>query len=182
MEMHRLGARRARLLLGCADRHTWRVGTRALTEADHRELERFALMASFNPNAPLSEEASEMTHVRRWLDGWSPLELGVCWEEYGQVLGAAWARRVEPVLVRSVAGQPIPEVVIAVDPQRRRRGIGRALMEGLVACAEEAGEPALCLSVSDRNADALRLYERVGFVPVGDRRGHFITMVLDIED
>ncbi len=123
-----------------------------------------------------------MTHVRRWLDGWSAAEPGVCWEEDDRVLGAAWARRVEPVLVRSPTGEPIAEVVIAVDRDRRGQGIGRALMEGLVVSAEEAGEPALCLSVSDKNASAVRLYERVGFVPIGHRRTHLITMVLHLEE
>ena len=122
-----------------------------------------------------------MSHVRRWLDGWSPHELGVCWEEHDQVVGAAWARRVEPVLVRSALGQPLPEVLIAVDPARRGQGIGRTLMEALIICAEEAGEPGLCLSVSDQNASAVRLYERVGFVAIGESRTRLVTMVLDIE-
>lgn len=51
-------------------------------------------------------------------------------------------------------------------------------MEELVASADEAREPALCLSVSDENRDALRLYERIGFVPIGEGRSHLITMVL----
>ena len=83
-----------------------------------------------------------MTHVRRWLDDWTPHELGVCWEEHDQVVGAAWARRVEPVLVRSALGQPVPEVLIAVDPAHRGQGIGHTLMEALIICTEEAGEPA----------------------------------------
>ena len=123
-----------------------------------------------------------MAHVRRWLDGWGPLELGVCWEEHSRLVGAAWARRVEPVLVRSSLGQPVPEVLIAVDPPHRGQGIGRALMEALIICAEEAGEPGLCLSVSDRNASAVRLYERIGFVAIGDKPTGLVTMVLDFED
>lgn len=157
------------------------MGTRALTAGDERDLERFALMAAFAPDRPVPEGARAMTHVRRWLDGWSPHELGVCWEEHDQVAGAAWARRVEPVLVRSPLGHPVPEVLIAVDPARRRQGIGRALMEALVICTEEAGEPGLCLSVSDENEDAVRLYERVGFVAIGERRTRLVTMVLDLE-
>ena len=158
------------------------MGTRALTDSDKPELERFVLMAAFSPSAPIPESARAMTHVRRWLDGWSALEPGVCWEEYERVWGAAWARRVEPVLVRSRVGQAIPEVVIAVDSDRRGQGIGRALMEGLIVAAGEAGEPGLCLSVSGNNAVAVRLYERLGFVAIGAERTHLITMVLELED
>lgn len=122
-----------------------------------------------------------MTHLRRWLDDWSPLELGVCWEEHDQLVGAAWARRVEPVLVRAALGQAVPEVLIAVDPDRRGQGIGRTLMEALIICTEEAGEPGLCLSVSDQNTAAVRLYEGAGFVAIGSRTG-LVTLVLDLED
>ena len=71
---------------------------------------------------------------------------------------------------------------MAVESDRRGQGIGRALMEALIICTEEAGEPGLCLTVSDRNAAAVRLYERVGFVAVPSTRAGHITMVLDLED
>ena len=98
------------------------MGTRALTARDEQALERFAMMAAFAPQRALPEGATAMKHVRRWLDRWSPHELGVCWEEDDQVVGAAWARGVEPILVRSALGQPVPEVLIAVDPARADRG------------------------------------------------------------
>jgi len=158
------------------------VSTRVLIDRDEPELERFVLMAAFNPDAPIPAGARAMTHVRRWLDGWSALETGVCWEENDRLVGAAWARRVEPVLVKSPLGQPIPEVLIAVDPERRGQGIGRTLMEELVAFAEEACEPGLCLTVGEQNAVAVRFYERVGFVAIGDTRTPLITMVLELED
>ena len=153
-----------------------------MTDGDRLELERFVLMAALSPHAPIPAGARMMTHVRRWLDGWSALDPGVCWEEDDRLVGAAWARRVEPVLVTSASGQPIPEALIAVDPGRRRKGIGQTLMDGLAAAAEEAGEPGLCLSVSEKNASAFRLYERVGFVAIGGGQAPLITMVLDLED
>lgn len=103
-------------------------------------------------------------------------------EEHDKIVGAAWARRVEPILLRSALGTPVPEVVIAVDPNRRRQGIGRALMEALIVCAEEAGEPGLCLTVSDQNLSAVRLYERVGFIALGESQAGLVKMVLDLED
>ena len=123
-----------------------------------------------------------MLHVRRWLDGWSPREPGVCWEEHGQVVGAAWARRVEPVLARSPAGEPLREIVIAVDQDRRSQGIGAKLLEALIARAREAGEPGLCLSVSEHNADAVQLYERLGFVATGRGPSGLVSMARHFGD
>jgi hypothetical protein len=44
--------------------------------------------------------------------GWRD-ELGAAWEEDGVLWGMAWARCVEPVLVRDEAtGEALPEVII----------------------------------------------------------------------
>jgi ribosomal protein S18 acetylase RimI-like enzyme len=51
-----------------------------------------------------------------------------------------------------------------VDPGCRGRGVGRELLDAAVAFAE--GE--IRLSVTDGNDDARRLYERYGFVDIGE--------------
>ncbi len=55
-------------------------------------------------------------------------------------------------------------------------------MEALIICAEEAGEPGLCLTVSEENPSAVRLYERVGFIALGESRAGLVKMLLDLED
>jgi len=123
-----------------------------------------------------------MAHVRRWLDRWSPLEPGVCYEEGQRIVGAAWARKVEPVRARSVVGEPLREAVIAVEPDRRGHGIGARLIEALVARLREAGAPGVCVSVSERNVNAARLYERAGFVVTGRTATGLETMELRFDD
>jgi len=60
---------------------------------------------------------------------------------------------------------------VAVDPDRRRRGIGRALLEQLLA---EVGEHAsLTLEVRRTNIAAMKLYEDLGFRPAGIRRRYY---------
>lgn len=152
------------------------MGIRALTAGDEPELERSVLMAALH--RPLPEGARAMGHVRRWLDGWSPIEPGVCWEEHHQVVGAAWARRVEPGLVCSPSGEPLREVVTAVDPRRRGEGIGGKLIAALIARARETGEPGLCLSVSEQNPHAVRLYEGAGFTAIGRGPSGLVSMTL----
>ncbi|MEU4133413.1 GNAT family N-acetyltransferase [Streptomyces wuyuanensis] len=54
-----------------------------------------------------------------------------------------------------------------VRPERIGTGVGRALMDALLAQAEADGRPALLLWVLKENARARRFYEKAGFLPDG---------------
>ncbi len=54
-----------------------------------------------------------------------------------------------------------------VAPAARRRGLGRALTEGVVHWAAARGAPWVGLAVTDANAPARALYASLGFEPVG---------------
>jgi ribosomal-protein-alanine N-acetyltransferase len=62
---------------------------------------------------------------------------------------------------------------IAVDPDHRRRGIASSLLERLFELTEHQGPSAYTLEVRVSNADAIRLYERLGFRARGIRRGYY---------
>jgi ribosomal protein S18 acetylase RimI-like enzyme len=57
-----------------------------------------------------------------------------------------------------------------VDPQHRRRGVARALVEQAVRWARQRQASEVILWVADHNIPARRLYERVGFRPTGERQ------------
>ena len=60
---------------------------------------------------------------------------------------------------------------VAVDPDRRRRGIATALIQALI---ERVGDDApLTLEVRRSNTGALALYERLGFRSAGMRRRYY---------
>ena len=59
---------------------------------------------------------------------------------------------------------------IAVDRRAQRGGIGRQLLEALLA---EAGKRKVLLEVAVNNAPAQRLYAGYDFEPVGIRRGYY---------
>jgi ribosomal protein S18 acetylase RimI-like enzyme len=63
-----------------------------------------------------------------------------------------------------------PELTIAIVPSRRGRGLGRELLEALLAQAREEGFERISLSVEPDN-DAIHLYEQHGFAKTGDRAG-----------
>ncbi len=56
-----------------------------------------------------------------------------------------------------------------VAPEARGRGAGRALGEAVLAWARAEGFPRVALWVTDGNAPARRLYERLGFAVTGMR-------------
>ena len=62
---------------------------------------------------------------------------------------------------------------LAVDPDFRRRGIARTLLEELFALTLEDGRRGYTLEVRVSNAGAIALYERLGFHSSGVRRGYY---------
>ena len=62
---------------------------------------------------------------------------------------------------------------IAVAPEFRRRGIAKTLLEKLFEATETDPRQGYTLEVRVSNADAIRLYERLGFEARGIRRGYY---------
>ena len=62
---------------------------------------------------------------------------------------------------------------LAVAPQFRRQGVGKALVNALVASLKELGSRCLTLEVRDSNGPARALYAKLGFAEVGRRRGYY---------
>lgn len=90
------------------------------------------------------------------------------------VLGAAWYRFFSVADHRAgFVGEDVPELVVAVEEDARGRGVGRQLMEGLLAVAHERGVERVSLHVSRENERARRMYDALGFeeTGLGDARG-----------
>ncbi|TDC42677.1 ribosomal-protein-alanine N-acetyltransferase [Micromonospora sp. KC207] len=62
---------------------------------------------------------------------------------------------------------------IAVARDAQRRGVGRALLEALLAEAARRGVRSTLLEVAADNGPAQRLYATYGFEPIGVRRGYY---------
>lgn len=62
---------------------------------------------------------------------------------------------------------------VAVDGTHRNRGIGSALVETLVNYAKKNNLCFLTLEVRESNKNAHSLYEKFGFIKVGERKNYY---------
>lgn len=102
----------------------------------------------------------------------------------GELYGAAWLRllgdseQTDPVFV----DRKTPELAVAVRPGLEGRGLGTAMIEGLLSTVR-GRYPAIVLSSRMENR-AVRLYERLGFRVVGhfgNRVGtRSVKMIVDL--
>ncbi len=92
-------------------------------------------------------------------------------------------------LTAAVEAEPLPALVgyscrwrvsdeihllnVAVHPERRGRGLGRSLVEDVLAEAEQLAARVVFLEVRTGNVVARRLYRRLGFRDLGVRRGYY---------
>lgn len=93
----------------------------------------------------------------------SEREIELAAEIDGQIVGTAGIEQVgakEKVRHRAEFG-------ISVDQKYWGLGVGRALMEGCIACAKKAGYAQLELNAVAENQRAIKLYESAGFVEFG---------------
>jgi ribosomal-protein-alanine N-acetyltransferase len=75
------------------------------------------------------------------------------------------------ILCRLIAGEA-EVLTLAVWPQQRRRGAGRALLEAALMLAAPSAS-AMFLEVAADNQGAVALYEAAGFEQVGRRAGYY---------
>jgi len=62
---------------------------------------------------------------------------------------------------------------LCIDPNLRRRGLGRALLTYLLEDADNAGAQTMLLEVRESNAAGIALYEQLGFKRIGMRKGYY---------
>ncbi|MGI8939445.1 MAG: GNAT family N-acetyltransferase [Iamia sp.] len=153
---------------------------RAATGEDLGFLREVLHLAAFPPGTPVPPAGIDDDHVARYLEAWGrPGDLGlVAWID-GAPVGAGWVRLMDP-------GRPgygfvddrTPELTVAVIDAQQGRGLGRALVAGILDLAAVHGHDRVSLSVADAvNPVATGLYRSLGFTEVGRDGGGSLTMV-----
>lgn len=108
------------------------------------------------------------TSVRSELS--NPLSLWLVAEDGGKVVGYVGSQSVAP---------EADVMNLAVAPEWRSRGIGRALMTALIAQLHSRGITALFLEVRVGNTPAQGLYRSLGFAEVGRRPKYYVNPTED---
>ena len=131
-------------------------------------------MISFRPLAP--EDADAMACIEResFPTPWSREDF---WREASNDF-ACYIVALEGTAVIGFAGcwisfEEAQVTNIALTAMQRGRGYGRLLMCALMRAAAERGVERMTLEVRPSNLPARRLYERLGFVEIGIRKGYY---------
>ena len=83
--------------------------------------------------------------------------------------GAAWVRHYEVGgVVPGAVKEGVPALAIGLRPEYRGIGLGTRLLADLMARVKDHGHTEMSLGVERENVVARALYERAGFVVVGD--------------
>jgi [ribosomal protein S18]-alanine N-acetyltransferase len=130
--------------------------------------------AAFPPGVPRPDRDEALVDPRlaRWLVGWGRRgDLGVVAVDGSRRRGAAWCRLFDDAEVRQrgLIDEKTPELVIAVEPDSRGRGIGGEMLGVLLQRAKDAGFAGISLGVGETNP-AVQLYRRHGFRELDDGR------------
>jgi len=83
--------------------------------------------------------------------------------------------RIAGMAVLQIGGGDAELLTMAIQPELRRRGIGRELLAEVVVRAIGYGAEAMWLEVRCSNAAAIALYRAAGFVEVGSRKDYYRT-------
>lgn len=158
--------------------NTITIHIRSATTADEPFLWDMLYQALYVPEGhpPFPREILQKPAIAHYVQGWGAADdIGFIAEAHGRPVGAAWSRLFPSTdHGYGYVNDETPELTIAILPDYRGRGIGRALLTHLFEATQHR-YPALSLSVSPGNP-AFGLYQRLGFETVGDD-GSSLTMV-----
>ena len=122
----------------------------------------------------VAEMEIEIFGPEAWSEGllWTELSAG---HDYRAVFDSAAE---DPDTIAGYAGTAFADTEtwlnnIAVGAAYRRRGVGRMLMDDLIARARAGGAKSVFLEVAVDNVPAQRLYDSYGFVGLGVRRNYY---------
>ncbi|MDW7672081.1 MAG: GNAT family N-acetyltransferase [Bacillota bacterium] len=106
-----------------------------------------------------------------------PTDMGLIAEIDGEPAGMFWARLFSArERGYGFVDEHTPEISMAVRPERRGQGIGKALMIQALKVLRDQGYSRVSLSVSKANERAVGLYRSMAFATVAENREDYVMV------
>jgi ribosomal-protein-alanine N-acetyltransferase len=134
-----------------------------------------------DPVAPTDLASLSLIHAASFPHVWSIDELAALTSDSNVMClvvrraNALGTRSPMGFLLLRLAADEAEVLTIAIDPRRRGRGLALALMKAGIERLIRRDIKSLFLEVDVANAVAVRLYRRLGFIQVGERKGYYRT-------
>jgi ribosomal-protein-alanine N-acetyltransferase len=126
------------------------------------------------PAAASDAEALTRLHAASFESGWSADALVEAMTGAGAfALVVEGDGGLDGFIIAREAGGEAEILTLAVDPERRRRGLGAQLAAAAIEAALARGASALFLEVAVDNAAAIGLYRSLGFSEAGRRPRYY---------
>ncbi len=129
--------------------------------------------APIGRDRPPADQLLSNPQVTAFVDGWGrPGDHGVIAEAELDPVGAAWFRVFpDDDPDGGFVGGETPELLIALVPEHRGKGVGGLLLSALLDQAREEDKPSIGLNVHRSNLPAVSLFRRHGFEVQREREG-----------
>jgi ribosomal-protein-alanine N-acetyltransferase len=128
------------------------------------------------PLRPDKAEACARLHAQGFAHPWSKGEVAELIASPSTLAAAALDPldgRLRGFILSRLAADEAEILTIAVEAASQGKGVGRALLSENLRQAANAGAKTMFLEVDKMNAPAMALYQRLGFVKVGERPGYY---------
>lgn len=124
-----------------------------------------------------TRDADELVriHAKGFYRGWPSAEFASFLSERDTPVYVACdaRRRIAGFALVRIAADEAELLTIAVDPKWRGKGLGRALLQAAFADLLTSPARRMFLEVSEENAAAIKLYQRLGFTTIAQRQGYY---------
>ncbi len=161
------------------------INMRETTEKDTEFLREIFYEAIFvpegeeKPDFSIVDDPALQKYTYHWM---LPTDMGVIAEMDGEPVGMLWTR-IFPEKDKGYGflDEHTPEISMAVKPERRGRGIGKALLTKGLNLLRKQGHEKVSLSVSKENRSAVALYLSQDFAIAKENQTDYV-MVKDLKD
>lgn len=153
------------------------VEIREMKESEYPLLADFLYLSIFQKEGepPLRRDIIEEPEIARYIEDFGkPHDYALVAVHQEQVVGVVFARLIHAY---GYVDEATPELTISVLKDYRKKGIGSALLEGMVKLLREHDCEKISLSVQKENP-AFQLYQNLGFTIVEDKGEDVVMLFL----